>query len=103
MTPTEIFRSDRPDHVAATEALLSKRMARCSCGNAQPSSPSLAFFEFNGEGSNIVKGCNSCGKYDVVHWPINPNTGRAGITDHEFIPRLPMPTDTYYCGCRGWD
>jgi hypothetical protein len=103
LTPREIFLSEEPKFKEATQAILTGRKARCYCGNERDSSLDLAFFEFLGPGSDIVHTCNTCGKFDFVHWPINPSTGRAGETDHKFIPKHPLDHDRYYCGCRGWD
>lgn len=104
MNVREIFASEHPQHKEATQAVLATRVAKCSCGKEEPSSLSLAFFEFRGPGSNITRMCDICGFNDVVHWPINPNTGRSHrARDHTFVPRSPLVHDTYYCGCRGWD
>lgn len=103
MQPTDIFKSQSDNCTTATKALLADRIAKCSCGKEQPSSLGLAFFEFLGAGSKVVHSCKHCGYNDVVHWPINPNTGRAMNLDHDFEPRTPLGHDRFYCGHRGWD
>lgn len=88
---------------------LTGRMARCAyfkdCGNEQPSSMDLWFFEFLGPGGAEEKHCNICGYYAVAHELINPGTGRPRPerTAHDFVPRPPRDTDRYYCACRGTD
>ena len=80
------------------------RTAKCSsCNSRAASSTSLAFFEFRGEGSRFATElCKSCGFHVDVHNPINPSTGRPGITDHKF-EALGDTEDKFYCGCFGWD
>jgi hypothetical protein len=94
-----------PKYAEAVEALLAGREAHCRCGRTRPSSLGLAFFEFKGAGSDVVRNCVHCGYYDYVHWPINPTTGRPvpRALDHDYEPRKPLHCDTYYCGCDGWD
>jgi hypothetical protein len=90
--------------VCNTKELLKDRKAVCSCGAAADSSPSLAFFEYRGPGSkSATELCQDCGYHKIVHQPINPSTGRPGITTHEFTPRGDVGTDLFYCGCNGWD
>lgn len=91
--------------VCSTADLLKGRKAMCSpCKSLVDSSPMLAFFEYRGPGSkSATEGCGECGYHKVVHQPINPSTGRPGITTHEFTPRGDVGTDLFYCGCRGWD
>ena len=75
---------------------LAGREARCYCGTARPSSFDLAFFESRGPGSAAASRiCGHCGYYEVAH------TKRD--LGHAFEPHGPFPSDTYYCGCRGWD
>ena len=81
------------------------RAAVCFCGRVAPAGTTgLAFREDRGPGSRwATEGCGECGMNYIVHQPINPSTGRPGVTNHEFTPRGPAEMDTYYCGCRGWD
>lgn len=85
--------------------VLEGRIAKCSsCSTEVPSSESLAFFEFRGEGSYFANElCFVCGYHSVVHNPVNPSTGRPGITDHKFESRGDLGRDSFYCGCYGWD
>lgn len=84
---------------------LTGRMASCYSGcPVVPSEAGLPFFTYRGEGSPFaVEGCKTCGINEGAHHPINQFTGREGITDHPFVPRGPAATDSYYCGCGGWD
>jgi hypothetical protein len=80
------------------------RDAQCPyCNKLEPSSLNLAFFEDRSVETDRTT-CAHQGCYFVraVHQPVNPATGRAGITDHTFIPRT-YHYDSFYCGCRGWD
>ena len=81
------------------------RVARCSyCKKEVQSDTSLAFFQFQGEGSErATKQCAQCGYYKIAHGAINSLTGNAGITSHEFVPKGDVGHDDFYCGCRGWD
>lgn len=88
---------------AEADVLLAGRTARCSCGREAPSALSLAFFGYCGPGSDEEARCELCPYMDSVHQPVNPHTGRAGVTDHPFAPRPPAEFDRWYCGCRGWD
>lgn len=87
---------------------LTGRQARCYCGKTVQSvaDGTLAFFEFKGEGSREAMercGHDKCFFFKGVHGEINSFTGRAGITDHEFVPHGAFEFDSFYCGCRGWD
>lgn len=96
---------------------LAGRIARCSsCGREAPSDKDkLAFFEYTGAGSRDTERCRvnviserypngvTCGMMRSVHQAIVPGTGRPGIIEHAFEPRIPGEIDRYYCGCRGWD
>ena len=105
---------------ARTEALtpdLTGRTARCGCGKEMPSSsPGLAFFEFRGPGSpQAIHSCKHCGYHDVAHEAAHMETlvhGRDGkrrptvVEDGRcpgFEARGDWGTDSFYCGCRGWD
>lgn len=87
---------------------LTGRMARCMCGKQKPSSLDLAFFEYRGPGSrNAVHSC-ICGYYDVAHDllaadPVKYRHVRAVKCGGTFAPRGDVGTDSFYCGCRGWD
>ena len=83
---------------------LTGRTARCTyCHTCQPSTTALPFFEFRGEGSRAAELCRTCRMTPTAHEPINPHTGRAGVTDHPYTPYGAWECDSYYCGCRGWD
>ena len=87
------------------EALVANRTAKCStCRKESPSSnfAKLPFFEFRGENSEPATIQCVCGFYAVAHGEINVLTNRAGITDHEFQSKV-FDTDSFYCGCYGWD
>lgn len=80
------------------------RYARCPyCKRLEPSNPKLAFFiDRSVENDRTSCSVGACYFVKAVHQAINPHTGRAGVTDHEFVPRV-YEYDEYYCGCRGWD
>lgn len=84
---------------------LAGRQSQCSyCKRLRPSSTDLAFFEFEGIGSRwATEKCSVCHMNKSVHAVINPTTGRAGVTDHTFIPMGPREFDSHYDGCQGWD
>lgn len=84
------------------------RMARCGCGRTAPSdSEGLAFFESRGPLSRSASQCAHCGFAAVAHETTNPVTGRPGVVASGkcpgYEPRGDVGTDTFYCGCRGWD
>lgn len=82
---------------------LTGRTAKCTCGASAPSSPALAFFEYRGPGAGRATcAVGDCIFLESVHQPINPHTGRPGVTDHTFVART-YDFDSFYCGCRGWD
>lgn len=65
---------------------LRTREARCpSCDARRPSSPTLAFFDFQGPGS----------RYDL------DNPSSKVLPQHRI--KGGRPFDEFYCGCRGWD
>lgn len=80
------------------------RQAQCPyCKTIVVSDPGLAFFEDRSvETDRTSCGVGKCYYVRAVHNPINPHTGRPGVTDHAFVPRVYI-YDSYYCGCRGWD
>ena len=75
------------------------RLARCYCGKTMPSSPSLAFFEFRGEGSMEATEHCKCGYHRIAHEPDHARR----VPCREFTPKGAQQFDMYYCGCRGWD
>ena len=89
--------------ISRTSIDLTGRTASCSCGVTVPSRLDLAFFEYQGEGSGDAVNLCKCGYHAIAHEPINPRTGKPGITEHEFTPRGGRDGDRFYCGCRGWD
>ena len=98
---------------------LTGRSAKCMCGRTVPSTWSLAFFEFQGPGSQwATEHCAVCGYSPQAHDPARPHMARVekgGRTRyenfmernggvHEFTPRGgDAGHDRFYCGCRGWD
>lgn len=82
---------------------LTGRKAKCTCCSTfKPSSLSLWFFEFRGEGSpDAIHTCKNCGFYDSAHTPekqlkneyICKNFEAHGAWDY----------DLFYCSCRGCD
>lgn len=83
---------------------LSSRTARCVCGATKPSSPTLGWFEYRGEGSKAAREHCRCGYYESAHvrdanglneW------GRVPFNDicPNFTPHGGYEFDSYYCGC----
>jgi hypothetical protein len=106
--------SDTATTTDETPTALLTRTARCYCGAERPSSPSLAFFEFRGDGSDFAKHC-TCGYAECAHDPAHmetlvhgrdgkrrPTVVESGRCDG-FTPRGGAEFDSFYCGCRGWD
>jgi len=91
----------------ATKDVLAGRTAICGSCKHEALSENASLVDFRGEGSYwATETCgfeNRCGYHEKVHQEINPSTGRAGVTEHEFAPRGPAEKDSFYCGCRGWD
>jgi hypothetical protein len=83
---------------------VSTRLARCSCGATQTSSPRLAFFQ---TAEAFVAGrCGVCGYHEVAHAPdvrSMPHMRRGMDDGHEFVQRDAADHDVFYCGCQGWD
>lgn len=88
------------------------REAICTCKRVVPSGPSLAFFEFTGEGSERARtSCKNCGysecAHSAEHMARNVPSNRKTVIEqgkcHGFEPRGAFEYDFYYCGCRGWD
>lgn len=86
--------------VAATDVTV--RVARCDCGREEPSSPNLPFFQFRGEGSPEATDVCVCGFYDTAHEAKRTGRRVSSAVCDEFTPRGPLPTDIFYCGCRGF-
>jgi hypothetical protein len=86
---------------------LEGRTAVCEyCRAERPSSePFLAFFEYRGEGTPSASQCGNCGYAKVAHE--GDGKRRANVLQDgrcpEYVPRGDVGTDTFYCGCRGWD
>lgn len=83
------------------------RMARCGCGKERPSSEreTLAFFEDRSPGT-CDETCAICRYHKVAHerQPTRVNPEVPKQCQHEFVPMTEgYPTDTFYCGHRGWD
>ena len=100
--------------VVANAPSLAGRSARCSCGATRPSSTSLAFFEFRGEGSRTAReACAHCGYAQVAHTyggnfaPPSPSKNRNLCINFDpprvFEPRGGQEFDVFYCGHAGWD
>jgi len=97
-------------HPGATTVIempdLTGRMARCTCGNEEPSNPArLAFFE-----SGLLRAlgsCRICSYAAIAHTDEvrdKPHTRHTKLIDgHAFEPKDDPGHDHYYCGCRGWD
>lgn len=83
---------------------LEGRQARCSVQcELRPSSLSLAFFEYRGEGSRAAKeNCAKCGYYETAHKPEGDKPRNRSVC-LSFVPHGPYEFDNYYCGCCGWD
>ncbi len=94
LTPNADLVVDAPD--------LTGRIAKCSCGNAQPSSTKLPFFEYCGPGSPTATNICKCGYAAVAHTP-EVMARNKGLKCTNFEPRGPLQFDRQYCGCRGWD
>lgn len=87
------------------------RQARCICGALRPSTELIGdgfFTDLSPEAEaarplkNRSCGADRCGYNEGVHHEVNVFTGRPGITDHAYVPRV-YEYDSWYCGCRGWD
>jgi len=83
------------------------RMAHCSYGQHAPaqSKESLPFWEDRRPGSAWAKrNCGVCGYAPEAHTPeVAARPHLAGRTQHQFVEHPGKDTDTYYCGCYGWD
>ena len=89
--------------VADTTPDFTGRLARCGCGNTQPSTDHdhLAFFEYRGPGSADASRLCSCGYTEGAHGTDKPHLQK--LNNHTFTPHGPYEFDTYYCGHAGWD
>ena len=82
------------------DSLLEGRVARCpSCKKERPSSTTLPFFEFRGEGSAAATHCAECRYTERAHPAV---IGRGFCTGFKTDP-AGLPKDSFYCGCKGWD
>jgi hypothetical protein len=83
------------------------RMARCRCGETRPSSERATLFGFTDKSLNSdwsQKCCRHCGKYEVAHHPGCSQAQPDQYERHQFEPRNEAAeTDSFYCGCDGWD
>lgn len=92
---------------------LTGRVAKCACGKTAPSSDSLDFFGYRGEGSDdAARTCGRCGYYDTAHMThyapgATVPSPRFNVVERGlcvgFIARGAAPFDTFYCGHAGWD
>ena len=87
---------------------LTDRVATCSdCGSMVLSSFNLPFFKYQGPGSREATEMCRCGFHQVAHTPEALAKAEASgypRTCREFRPNPEgRQTDSYYCGCRGWD
>ena len=71
-----------------------------ACACEEPSSPDLAFFVFQGEGSQYATEICVCGMHQVAH---QKKRGEGGCKCQTFVPQGPATHDRYYCGCMSWD
>ena len=95
-------------HMKGLKMDLTNRKAKCAdCTKVVDSNESLAFFEFQGEGSRRASDyCGNCGMAKTAHISKNAGTIHHSVASSvcdEFEPRGAMEFDNYYCGCRGWD
>ena len=88
--------------IQTADPLVAGRMAKCTCGRTEPSSPKLAFFEFCGEGSRDAVDICGCGYHSVAHTP-EVMARNPALKCSTFKASGPREFDRYYCGCRGWD
>ena len=85
------------------------REAVCSCGARRPSSDmTLAFYEYRGPGSAAAEdGCKHCMYYKCAHERqpklVDPSSCVERGECKGFEPHGAHETDTFYCGCGGWD
>lgn len=85
----------------AWEPDLTNREAICFyCKTVRVSSTELPFFEYRGPGSNWAElHCKTCEKNSRVHY----ERVESGADVHDYVPGGRAGTDSFYCGCRGWD
>lgn len=86
---------------------LAGRVAVCpSCKTEHPSSTDLAFFEYRGPGSRYATSiCMNDGFTRGAHErKVERNEPHLrNLCDRFEANPNGRDTDTYYCGCRGWD
>jgi hypothetical protein len=79
------------------------RMARCSCGEMQPSSPDLfGLTDLSADGARASETCGTCRYSIVAHTDEIRSRPNSRVCD-DFIPLGGQEFDSFYCGCRGWD
>ena len=87
-----------------TEFSLTGRKMHCSYSGCKTlpsdSNDKAPFFEYRGPGSWWATALCVCGFSKKAHDEKIPHVIRKC---KEFQPRGPHETDTYYCGCFGWD
>lgn len=79
------------------------RVARCQCGAERPSDPSLPFFEDRSAGTQNLF-CKNC-RYSLVAHELARELVRPNphVCDRFEPMREGYETDSFYCGCGGWD
>lgn len=83
---------------------LENRVAKCVCGKTAASDDSgkLAYFEFQGEGSERGrKICKNCGMGAAWHTNKDPHEWNPSCDSFEAIGSFEF--DSYYCGHAGWE
>lgn len=82
------------------------RIASCaSCGKERPSSTELPFFQDRSKGSRAgTDTCKHCRYAPAAHERKKEGAAhlQRSVCDN-FEPIGEFPTDSFYCGCRGWD
>lgn len=96
---------------------MSARMAVCpSCKTERLSDPSLPFFQDRSPGTQNER-CSTCRYSECAHDPEHmetlvhnrdgsrrPTVVEDGRCSTGFVAMTEgCPTDTFYCGCKGWD
>lgn len=107
--PVCISHIDSPKgHTVVSAPDLTGRQAKCSCNEVRPSSISLAFFKFQGEGSpDALEICKHCKYHFKAHQHdttrVDPRSMMELGKCTGFEPHGPWDFDSYYCGHMGWD